>query len=86
MTKVIALEAWKKEDARHNPVVGLRNIADNYEAGVYGDAPVTIVIGNRLFHLGTTGDQQSVMAALWDLEMGKRILMDATRELFDANP
>lgn len=37
----------------------LRNIADQYEAGDYGDEPATIIIGREVFHIGTRGNDKA---------------------------
>ena len=56
---------------------GLRNIADQYEAGDYGDEPATIVIGREVFHIGTRGDDKAAVNAVFDLQLGIHKLMAA---------
>ncbi len=55
----------------------LRNIADQYEAGDYADDPVTIVIGREGFHIGTRGDDNMAVNAVFDLQLGIHKLMAA---------
>ena len=55
----------------------LRNIADQYEAGEYGDDPATIVIGREVFHIGTRGDDKAAVNAVFDLQIGIHKLMAA---------
>jgi len=58
----------------------LRNIADQYEAGDYGDDPATIVIGREVFHIGTRGDDKAAANAVFDLQLGIHKLMAAALE------
>lgn len=53
----------------------LRNIADQYEAGEYGDDPATLVIGREVFHFGTSGNEAAAANALFDLQLGIHKLM-----------
>lgn len=58
----------------------LRNIADQYEAGDYGDDPATIVIGREVFHIGTRGDDKAAANAVFNLHLGIHKLMAAALE------
>lgn len=58
----------------------LRNIADQYESGDYGDDPATIVIGREVFHIGTRGDDKAAVNAVFDLQLGIHKLMAAALE------
>ena len=60
-----------------NVPLGLREIADQYEAGAYGADPVTLVIGREVFHLGTRGDEAAAVNAVFDLQLGIHKLMRA---------
>ncbi len=55
----------------------LRNIADQYEAGDYGDDPATIVIGREVFHIGTRSNEMAAANAVFDLQLGIHKLMAA---------
>ena len=55
----------------------LRNIADQYDAGEYGDDPATLVIGREVFHIGTRGDDKAAVNAVFDLQIGIHKLMAA---------
>ena len=61
-----------------NPALGLRNIADQYEAGEFGrNTPVTLVIGREVFHLGTHGDTEAALQAVFDMNFGIHKMMNA---------
>ena len=53
-----------------SPELALRNIADDWEAGVFGNEPVTMVIGCNIFHFGTHGDKNSCLRTCFDLQQG----------------
>lgn len=48
----------------------LRSIADGIDDGTYEDCDCTLVIGARVFHIGTIDDQQAAMEAIWNLTRG----------------
>jgi hypothetical protein len=60
---------------------GLRNLADEYDNGAYGDSTAAIVIGSHVFALGSKhpDDMTSVKEAVFDLNRGIHVLM----EMFD---
>lgn len=54
----------------------LRNIADDYEKGIYGNFPATIVINREVFHVGSSAPvEQCVADAVFDLNVGIHKLM-----------
>lgn len=58
----------------------LRNIAEQYEAGDYGEEPATIVIGREVFHIGTRGNDKAAANAVFDMQLGIHKLMAAAIE------
>lgn len=55
----------------------LRNIADSYEKGEYGDEECTVVIGRNVFHSGCADDARAAANAVFDCQVGIAILMGA---------
>ena len=57
---------------------GLRNIADMFDRGEFGDAnsfDCTVVIGTSIFHLGCFNDEDAAANTLFDLTLGIQLLM-----------
>ena len=53
----------------------LRNIADDYDNGDYGNHGVTIIIGPNLFHLGAINDDEACTNSIIDMQYGINNLM-----------
>lgn len=54
---------------------GLRNIADEIEKGDFKPEHMTLIAGNRVYHLGTVSDQKAAVNAVWDMNIGLSRMM-----------
>ena len=53
----------------------LRNIADEYEKGEFGDNNATVIIGGRIFHIGEVNDGQCFSNVIIDMQYAINKLM-----------
>ena len=54
---------------------GLRNIADDIDAGNLPDDGCTLIIGTEVFHLGSVSDEQAGADAVFNMTLGIHKLM-----------